>query len=60
MTAVTQIYLRRSKSPRIRWYRHDERMQNQIISLQIATSRMEGTTKKGRPRKRGRVRVKRT
>jgi hypothetical protein len=34
-------------------------MQNKIISLQITTTMIEGTMKKGRPRKRGRVRVKR-
>jgi hypothetical protein len=35
-------------------------MQNQIIPKQIATPAMEGTRKRGRPRKRGKVRVKRT
>jgi hypothetical protein len=39
------------KSPRIRWYGHIERMQNQRMPKQIAAATIEGTRKIGRPRK---------
>jgi hypothetical protein len=48
------------KSFRIRWYGHVERMQNQRMSKQIAAATMEGKRKRGRPRKNGRTRLKRT
>jgi hypothetical protein len=40
------------KSSRIRQYGHVERMQNQRLPKQIATAIIEGTRKRGRPRKR--------
>jgi hypothetical protein len=40
------------KSLRLRWYGHMARMNNEGISKQIVTTRMEGIRKRGNPRKR--------
>jgi hypothetical protein len=40
------------KSSRIRWYGYVERMQNERMPKQIAVATIEGTRKRGRPRKR--------
>jgi hypothetical protein len=40
------------KTSRIRWYGHVERMQNQRMPKQTAVATIEGTRKRGRPRKR--------
>jgi hypothetical protein len=40
------------KSSGIRWYGHVERVQNQRLPKQIAAAIIEGTRKRGRPRKR--------
>jgi hypothetical protein len=40
------------KSSRIKWYGHIERMKPQRMPKQIATATIEGTRKRGRPRKR--------
>jgi hypothetical protein len=45
------------KSPRLRWYGHVERMQNQRMPKQIATSTMNVTMKRGKPSKRWRDEV---
>jgi hypothetical protein len=37
---------------RLRWYNHVERLGNERKPKQIAASTMEGTRKRGRPRKR--------
>jgi hypothetical protein len=39
------------KSSRIRWYGHVERMKNQRMPKQIAAATIDGTRKRGRPRK---------
>jgi hypothetical protein len=45
------------KSLRLRWCAHVERMQNQQMSKQIATTTMEGIRKRGRSCKRWRDKV---
>jgi hypothetical protein len=40
------------KSLRLRWFRHIERMNNERMPKKIMTTKMEGTRKRGIPRKR--------